>query len=107
MTIDLAKRLDPLYAQFTVTVPYPGTQMFDELQANGEIRTYDWSKYNTWSGWKGEETLPFVSAGRTVEELSGLQKQALREFYIRPRVVLRFLRTISSIYDVQKYLAGC
>ncbi len=106
MTIDLAKRLDPLYAQFTVTVPYPGTQMFDELQANGEIRTYDWSKYNTWSGWKGERTLPFVSAGRTVEELSGLQKQALREFYIRPRVVLRFLRTISSIYDVQKYLAG-
>ncbi len=106
MTIEFAKKLDPLYAQFTVTVPYPGTRMFDDLQASGEIRTYDWSKYNTWSGWKGDDIIPFVSRGRTLEELSALQKRALREFYLRPRVILRFLRSVSSFYDFQKYLTG-
>ena len=105
-TIEFAKKLDPLYAQFTVTVPYPGTQMFSELDQKGEIRTYDWSKYNTWSGWKDESIIPFVAHGRTLEELSALQKQALREFYMRPVVVLRFLRSISSVYDIQKYMAG-
>jgi radical SAM superfamily enzyme YgiQ (UPF0313 family) len=106
LTIEFAKKLDPLYAQFTVTVPYPGTQMFAELDRNGEIRTYDWGKYNTWSGWKGESIIPFVARGRTQEELSALQKQALREFYMRPKVVFRFLRSIASIYDIQKYLTG-
>ena len=85
---------------------YMGMQMFDAFQANGESRTYDWRKTNNWLGWKGAETLPYVRTGRTVEELNGLQKQALREFYMRPQAGLRFLGTISSIYDVQKYLAG-
>ncbi len=58
-----------------------------------------------WDG-KGRKRLPYVRTGRTVEELNGLQKQALREFYMRPQAGLRFLGTISSIYDVQKYLAG-
>lgn len=106
MTIEFAKKLDPLYAQFTVTVPYPGTQMFEELDRKGEIQTYDWSKYNTWSGWKNETVIPFVAQGRTLEELSALQKQALREFYIRPKVMFRFLRSISSFYDIQKYFHG-
>ncbi|MDJ0802305.1 MAG: hypothetical protein QNI97_05495 [Desulfobacterales bacterium] len=35
---------------------YMGMQMFDAFQANGESRTYDWRKTNTWLGWKGAET---------------------------------------------------
>ena len=45
-TIDFAKKIDPLWAQFTITVPYPGTPMFIELERKGQIRTYDWSRYN-------------------------------------------------------------
>jgi radical SAM superfamily enzyme YgiQ (UPF0313 family) len=105
-TIAFAKKLDPFWAQFTLTVPYPGTKMFSDLDDAGEILTYDWTKYNTWSGWKGEDTLPFVAKGRTLRELIHLQKQALRQFYMRPRVVLRFLRSIRSPYDFKKYIIG-
>ena len=105
-TIAFAKKLDPMWAQFTVTVPYPGTQMFDDLDRAGKIRTYDWTKYNTWSGWKAEHELPFVAEGRSMQELVDLQKQALRQFYIRPRVILRFLKTIRSHHDLKKYLTG-
>lgn len=105
-TIAFAKKLDPLWAQFTITIPYPGTQMFEELDRSGQIRTYDWSRYNTWSGWKGDHEIPFVPEGRTIEELTELQKKALRAFYLRPIVAWRFLKTVRSIHDFAKYFAG-
>jgi radical SAM superfamily enzyme YgiQ (UPF0313 family) len=105
-TINFAKKIDPTWAQFTVTVPYPGTPMYDELAASGEIRTYDWDKYNTWWGWKDEEDAPFVPKGRTVKELQVLQKRALREFYLRPTVFWRFLMRTRSLYDFSKYAKG-
>lgn len=105
-TIAFAKKIDPLWAQFTITVPYPGTQMFDELDRAGQIRTYDWRRYNTWSGWKGEEEIPFIPEGRTIKELADLQKMALRAFYLRPSVILKFLKTIRSPKDFTKYFNG-
>jgi anaerobic magnesium-protoporphyrin IX monomethyl ester cyclase len=105
-TIAFAKKLDPFWAQFTITVPYPGTKMFDDLDSAGKITTYDWTKFNTWSGWKEEGILPFVADGRTMQELVSLQKQALRQFYIRPRVILRFFKNMNSLYDLRKYLTG-
>ena len=105
-TIAFAKKLDPFWAQFTITVPYPGTKMFEDLDSVGKIRTYDWTKYNTWSGWKEGQELPFVADGRSITELIRLQKQALRKFYIRPSVIIRFLKNINSFYDLQKYLTG-
>lgn len=105
-TINFAKELDPLWAQFTITVPYPGTKMFDDLRKSGEIKTLDWSLYNTWSGWKGQKEIPYVTKGRTIEELSYLQKYALRNFYLRPRVFIRFVKTIGSLSDIKKYIQG-
>jgi anaerobic magnesium-protoporphyrin IX monomethyl ester cyclase len=105
-TIDFAKKLNPLWAQFTVTVPYPGTKMFEDIDQKGKIRTYNWEKYNTWSGWQGSEDIPFVPDNRTVEELRNLQKRALREFYLRPVVVLQFLKHMQSWKELQKYLVG-
>ncbi|MDJ0811052.1 MAG: radical SAM protein [Desulfobacterales bacterium] len=105
-TIDFAKKIDPLWAQFTITVPYPGTPMFIDLERKGQIRTYDWSRYNTWSGWKGEDEIPFVPEGRSIEELASLQKKALRAFYLRPAIVVKFLRTVRSPHDLLKYFRG-
>ena len=37
-TINFAKSLNSLWAQFTLTIPYPGTPMFNQLQAEGSGR---------------------------------------------------------------------
>lgn len=73
-TIQFAKELDPLWAQFTITVPYPGTPIFKQLDSEGKIMHYRWSHYNTWGGWVNRQ-LPFVPEGRTEEELKSLQKK--------------------------------
>ena len=105
-TIAFARKLNPLWAQFTITVPYPGTAMFDELDRAGQIKSYDWSSYNTWSGWKGDGEMPFVAEGRSIDELASLQKIALRKFYLRLSVIVRFLLTVKSFNDFKKYFIG-
>lgn len=105
-TIDFAIKLNPQWAQFTITIPYPGTPMFDQLDREGKIRTYDWKEYNTWSGWKKDSQIPFVAEGRTPEELTNLQKMALRKFYMRPSVFWRFLLSVRSVNELKKYIMG-
>ena len=105
-TIAFAIKLNPRWAQFTITIPYPGTPMFERLDQQGEIRTYDWKEYNTWSGWKKDAQIPFIAKGRSLDELIDLQKTALRKFYIRPSVFIRFLLSIRSVSDLNKYILG-
>jgi radical SAM superfamily enzyme YgiQ (UPF0313 family) len=45
-TINFAIRLNPDYAKATILVPFPGTEIYDEFEKNGLIKTKDWSKYN-------------------------------------------------------------
>ncbi len=104
-TIEFAKELDPDWAQFTVTIPYPGTPMFNQLEAEDKLRHYNWGDYNTWGGW-ADRALPFVEEGRNEQEVKAIQKKAMRAFYLRPKVFARFLRSISSFGDVMKYAEG-
>jgi radical SAM superfamily enzyme YgiQ (UPF0313 family) len=102
-TINFAKRLDPLWAQFTVTTPYPGTRLFNQLKKQGKIRTFDWNNYNTWAGWADRQEVPFIPEGRTINELKNLQKQAMISFYLRPKPILRFLKKVNSWKIFKRY----
>lgn len=102
-TINFAKKLDPLWAQFTVTTPYPGTRLFGQLKKRGKIRTFNWNNYNTWAGWANREEVPFIPEGRTIDELKNLQKQAMISFYFRPKPILRFLKRVNSWKVFKRY----
>jgi len=104
-TIEFAKKLDPLWAQFTITTPYPGTPMFEMLKEKGEIRTFNWDHYNTWAGWT-ENEIAFIPKGRTLKELKSLQKRALISFYLRPRIFFKFIKNINSWNNFKKYFIG-
>jgi radical SAM superfamily enzyme YgiQ (UPF0313 family) len=104
-TIKFAIELDTLWAQFTITIPYPGTPMFNELDKQRKIRHYNWSDYNTWSGW-ADKKLPYLPDGRDENEIKNLQKKAIRMYYLRPKPILRFFQSVTSISDVKKYAKG-
>ncbi len=44
-TVDFALKLMPDYAKVTITIPYPGTVLFDDYDRRGLIKSKDWSKY--------------------------------------------------------------
>jgi anaerobic magnesium-protoporphyrin IX monomethyl ester cyclase len=104
-TIEFAKSLDPFWAQFTITTPYPGTSMFETLKAKGEIKTFNWEHYNTWTGWK-ESEMVYLFKNRTLKELKSLQKKAVMSFYLRPKVFFRFIKSVNSWATFKKYLQG-
>lgn len=97
-TIEFVKDIKPDYALFSIATPYPGTGFYEDAKKNDLIETDDWSKYNLFSS--------IIDTELGVEGTKELQKSAFREFYLRPRYILReimneglpFMKVLKSIF---------
>lgn len=98
-TIDFAIELEPDYAQFSLTTPYPGTALWNQAKRFGSLTT-DFSEYHGWSA-------VFVPDGyKDRQELLSMEKEAMKRFYFRPRYILNQLRKIKNIVDLIRCLKG-
>jgi radical SAM superfamily enzyme YgiQ (UPF0313 family) len=96
-TIDFAKSLDLHYAQFSLMTPYPGTPLYKELKAKGEIRDLkqkDYSSLNQSIGLTKEEPV-WIPKGREPDELKTMQKKAYIQFYLRPKMISMQIRHLN------------
>ena len=55
-TISFAKELNPDIAQFLVTTPYPGTELWHLCKEYGEINVGDWSDFTMYAS----NSAPFI-----------------------------------------------
>ena len=104
-TIEFAKSVGSDWASFTITTPYPGSELYNQLINVGMIKTFNWELYNTSSGFT-DQPLPYVTEGRTEEELKALQRRALKEFYFRPKIIMRHLMRIRAYGSLKRYIKG-
>lgn len=106
-TIAFAKDVDPDWAQFTIATPYPGTQLFEEAEQWGKFHTDfdDWDKYLTWSGF-GDDSLVWTAHGRSSDEVKAMQRRAMREFYFRPKILLKKATNVDNLPILKKYMVG-
>jgi len=96
-TIDFACSLDLDYAKATILVPLPSTQIFEEFEKKGLLRTKDWSKYN------------FHTASRVYDHpklewdtMERYYAKFHKQFYFRPKYIInRLARSIKKkeIFD--------
>lgn len=103
-TIRFAKKLGTMFASFQVTVPLPGSQLYDDsLGLIGERgKPLSWEEYNFFN-----KDMPFyVPEGMTREELTALCERAWISYYLSWRVITKHLRSIRSFSDIPKYTAG-
>jgi anaerobic magnesium-protoporphyrin IX monomethyl ester cyclase len=98
-TIDLAIELEPDYAQFSITTPYPGTQLWDNYEKFGTLdKTF--KDYHGWSP-------VFVPHGyKNKKELMDIHKEAFRRFYMRPKYVFKRLSKIRDWNDIKRNMNG-
>jgi anaerobic magnesium-protoporphyrin IX monomethyl ester cyclase len=90
-SIAFAINLDPDYVKFAITIPLPGTPMYEEMRAQHQIKTYDWSKY-TFSTSPKEIYDHDVLSWQTIDRYSELSYKA---FYFRPWIVVKtIVRTL-------------
>ena len=89
--IKFARSLDLDHIKLNLFVPYPGSELWDKLQARGELTNLDFNEYTSYPSYtKGQ--VPYVPKGRAHEELVQLQKTGMRMAFFRKRVILRELK---------------
>ncbi|MCB9761373.1 MAG: cobalamin B12-binding domain-containing protein [Alphaproteobacteria bacterium] len=94
-TIDFAVDLDLDFAKFAITVPFPGSKLFEDRWQKDLFRD-DWENYTTFN--PDPDRLIYHPQGYDPEELIRMQAYALRRFYMRRKQIkkqLVDLRTIS------------
>ncbi len=82
-TIGLAKRISPDFAMFSVTTPYPGTELYDNIDRYDlEITLHDWNRFTL--------TRPVVRThALSTADLHRWFLRAYFSFYVRPSYVRR------------------
>lgn len=90
-TIKFTKKLDPDYAKFLILSPYPGSEVYKQLDRDGLILSKDYDNYGVYT--KPVHKLP----GITTERMIYWQNRAYREFYLRPCKIISHLKRINSL----------
>ena len=86
-SIAFAIKLNPDYAKFAITIPLPGTPLFNEMTAQGRIKTRNWDKYNFSLPPKelyDHDTLSW-------EVIERYYTLSHRKFYFRPHYILHMI----------------
>jgi len=91
-TIDFALRTLPNGAQFNVLAPYPGTELYETLQAKGALPDVDWRAMY-------QDAAILGTDGLSKEELNRLRKLAYTKLYFSSRWWRQNLRTALATRD--------
>lgn len=90
-TIDFAKSLNFDLAKITICIPLPATELFNELDKRGLIKTYDWANFNFYT----PASTIYNHENLSWEIIEKYSKKFYREVYLNPRYILnRFLKSI-------------
>lgn len=107
-TIDYCKRVKVDAMRFGITVPFPGTKMFDELHQSGHIKSYDWDMYTVYNDAHQiyeHPNLDWATISRYFKK-SHVEAYLLNPGYILRRLVssIRNLELVWDVYYFFKFL---
>lgn len=103
-TIDLAIKLKVAFAQFSVTTPYPGTELYD-IYMRDRQESIPWENF-VYAGTDNPATPVFESDKISRNDLKYWIKQAYREFYLRPDYIRQRLRRCTSFNEIKLNTKG-
>lgn len=97
-TIEFAKELPLTNAHVTFLTPFPGSELHKTAQSYGTFDD-DWKKMNMW-------TSVFVPYGLSKKVLQKYKNRFFREFYLRPRIILTYLKNIRRPRQLLSLIKG-
>ncbi len=91
-------------AKFAVTMPYPGSPLFEALGRDW-LEPDECDAFTSWSDWWGDRGVaPPSPSGLPAAQVTRAQRRAMMSFYARPSFVLRALR--SGLFTPREVLTG-
>jgi radical SAM superfamily enzyme YgiQ (UPF0313 family) len=103
-TIELAKELNPDYAQFSILSPYRGTKLHEEAKAKGW-----YAEVEANNPFDKDQKRPVLLCEKwSAETLKEILRRAHREFYFRPSYILKRLWGVRNFRQMRAlWGAGC
>ncbi len=103
-TIDFAKALRLDFAQFAITTPFPGTELY-EIYMRGKTEHIPWDNF-IYEGTGKSVTPVFESEQLSRIDLQSWSRKAYKEFYLRPSYVWQRIRRMRSLGDLKVNAKG-
>ena len=97
-TIDFAMELDADYAEFSITIPYADTEMYDEALEQGIISEDYWKEYAL-SPVPNFKPPKLIENHATLDELIELNNKGIRQFYFRPKYLVQQVKNLGSLTE--------
>lgn len=103
-TIQLAKRLKLDFAQFAITTPFPGTELYNLYLGNAGANI-PWENF-VYEGTGSKITPVFETDGLSRTDLQYWTRRAYKEFYLRPAYLWQRIQRLTSIGDLKVDIKG-
>lgn len=99
-TLDFAKKLNPDFVSFSVTVPFPSTALYARALQEKVIKTDVWKEYA--KNPTKEFQSPLWTKELSREELLNWLNFAYKDFYSRPSYILKKMMKIRSVAEFKR-----
>lgn len=102
-TIKFAKELDCDLAKFSIATPYPGSELYERYSSLfTDICNNEPEKFNSYYAWiSGSNDIICLPGGMGKKELLDLQRKAMLQFYLRPKLIIRhILKATTSFHNL-------
>jgi len=103
-TIEFAKKIDPDFVQFSITTPYPGTELYSLALEEGYVPE-KWDGY-VYADLKSVNNPGFGTKTMSREELEEWNKKAYKSFYLRWNYVWKRFKKMTSLGELQTNITG-
>ena len=97
-TVAFAAKLGADYAQFSVTTPYPGTDLYREALTQGVIKSDVWAEFA--KNPRNDFTPPLWTENLSRQELIDLLNVAYKKFYLSAAFIINELFRIDSAKEL-------
>jgi hopanoid biosynthesis associated radical SAM protein HpnJ len=101
-TLRFAQELDVFSVQVSLAAPYPGTELYEQARLNGWFVKRDKTDLVEADGFQ-QSTLEYPEA--TKEEIFEAVDRFYRDYYLRPKPILRIVRTM--LEDKSVFVRRC
>jgi len=102
-TIEFAKTLPMDTVQFSGICAYPGSEIYSEATEKGFLVPGNWREWVD-DNWEQVTVLSYPELSK--EEIDQLIDKGLKEFYLRPRQIMRMAKGMRTLDDLKRKIFG-
>ena len=102
-TIEFAKSLPMDTVQFSGICAYPGTEIYQQASKNGTLVPNTWREWVD-ENWEQVTVLNYPELSK--DEIDKLIDKGLKEFYLRPKQILKMAKAIQTLDDLRRKIYG-